>query len=112
MGTMTMLNKLSKDVEGGFGTSDQEADDAFDNVIKITEELSECAEVGKGMVLSKLDESQFVDMLNTMSGILASHNALNGKVAILLAQKEGSLQPFVHSVVLATLGILVEEGVL
>lgn len=75
-------------------------------------EIEKNCETAKKVILESLSEGDFVKFVLMTQKILSTMSIMRGEQAILLAELEGSLQPYTQTVVLAVIGAFIEEEIL
>lgn len=96
---------------------DTEAQDLFteemsQKIAKIRVELSDCADTAEKTVLSRLDEGDFVKLMAMVQKTTVATLAAEGSFGIVQLDLSGELQAYTHSVILATIGLLIQGEVL
>jgi hypothetical protein len=73
------------------------------------EYIDQMSEKGKEIILQRIGEEEFVRLIREVDGIVGGASE---SPALLMAKMTGELQPYVHTLFLAVLAILIEEEVL
>jgi len=85
----------------------------LDEVDQIREYLDKMTDNGKDIVLSKMDENDFVNVIDVIENVVLASMLVEGKAHSLLLEKmSGSLRGFSHTLILSILGILADEEVI
>lgn len=88
------------------------SDEMQSGITDALKDLGDAAEYGRDLILKRMDEKEFVRLLMVQQGLLVAFSASEGQIGIFAADKEGSLQGYTHSIILSTIAMLIEEGVL
>lgn len=75
-------------------------------------EMEKAAELAESVILAKMPEKDAVTTMLLVQKFVAATCSANGNTGILLAEMDGSLQAYTHTVILATIGLLMDEEVL
>ena len=75
-------------------------------------ELENDAETAKNTIISKISEEELVKLMLMIQKCVVTVSAIQGDSAILLADIQGELQAYTHTVVLSVIGVLIEDEVL
>lgn len=85
----------------------------FETIVKIGGWLNEKSEEGMKIVLNRLTEEDFVTFVRAVKATLMTSMVIEGEgTTLLIAEAEGELDPFIHTIFLSLLGVLAEEEVI
>lgn len=91
---------------------DEVADRKMKHIKQIAETLDANAEKAKEIILAKISEKTFVELARVVQNGTLTALASAGDFELLDAHMSGVLKGYTHTVILATIGILIEEEVL
>lgn len=75
-------------------------------------EMDRLFDLAKSTILEKMPEGDVVKTMLIVQKFVSGIGASQGKAGILMAEMDGSLQGYTHTVVLTTIGLLMDEEVL
>ena len=76
-------------------------------------EFSECADLAQDILKKSVAEKDLVVlMLAIQKAIVASKNADGGGATLFMADLAGDLQSYTHTVILTTIGVLIQDEIL
>lgn len=93
--------------------ADMFTEEMTQKIADVREELSKCADLASETVLSRLSEGDFVKLMLMVQKSTIAALAADGYFTLVqadMASKE--LQAYTHSVILATIGLLIQEEIL
>ena len=111
MSIKSMVNLLLeiKDSE----IADMFTEEMMQKIAGVREELSSCANLASETVLSRLSEGDFVKLMLMVQKSTIAALAADGHFALVQADMMSKeLQAYTHFVILATIGLLIQEEVL
>lgn len=75
--------------------------------------INEKSEEGKRIVLERMSEENFVILARELEGLITSSMMSEGLgVFLMMAKTSGELESYTHTIILATLAILIEEKII
>lgn len=119
--TVMTMKEISKFLENSKGKDVPDTIDGLQGRIaeinEVIESLAETSVNAQEIILKKMTEKQFAEFMNSVAKITTftciSNGVSNGKgVGLMMAIMSGELQGYTHSVILATIGALINEEIL
>lgn len=92
-------------------------EERINEINDVIESLADASTLAKDIVLKKMTEKDFVQFMEAVAKVTVFTGAANnegdaGGVGMLVALMSGDLQGYTHSVILATIGALINEEIL
>src|SRR5687767_12343116 len=109
---MKEITDLSESLANSVPTSQEEVERITGEVDNILNALGESAEQAREIIMAKMPEKDYVDFLQTLQKITTFSSAMRGEFSLTMAMASGELTGYTHSVILATIGALINEEIL
>lgn len=94
------------------GTND-EIEKRVEQIDTVIGSLAETSEAARDIILNRMTEREFAQFMNSISKITVfAAVATDGGIGLMMAMMSGELQGYTHSVILATIGTLINEEIL
>lgn len=75
--------------------------------------MNECSENARKIILERISEADFVRVINeVIASVGIGATIENESIGLLLAQSEGSLAPYSHTLLLVVIGILFDNDII
>jgi len=100
------------DIYEKFGETDLESVLEDETAEKMLKELNSACDLATKTVLEKIDEKRMVMLMLMIQKVTASVAAVKGSQNIILAELSGELQTYTHTVIMATIGMLIGDEIL
>lgn len=115
--TVMTMKEISKFLEDSKDSSVPETMEGLEGrmseINDVIESLAETSASAKDIICKRLTEKEFAEFMNSVSKITVFAAVANeGGMGLMMSMISGELQGYTHSVILATIGALINEEIL
>lgn len=103
---------LSAIGKNGIPSNSEELEKTMDRINSVVGTLGDEAQQAKEIITAKMPERDLVEFFETVQKVTVFGAAANGDFGMMMAMASGELTSYTHSVILATIGALINEEIL